>query len=731
VMTPPGSRRASETFQAAISLHQQGRLHEAERLYRDILKTEPEHSGSLHHLGVLQAQQGRIDNAIRLIRRALRKNPHSAEAYNDLGVALEAAKRHADAIAPYEQALALRADYTEAYYNLGNALQALERHQEAIVRFEKAVELSPDRAEAHNNLGNSLHALDRHSEALLHYERALALNPHYAEAHNNLGNALRAQKNYDAAIAAYHRASQLKPDYADAYNNLGTAIRNQKKPKEAEELYRKALALKPGDSSILNHLALSLMDQKRVDEALALLQQSRAINPHNFRTYTYLARAYLDEGMHDEAKAACERALHLKPDDPDVPGIMGRILLGQNQGDAALAIFQKAIAVKPGLSGHYNNIANILETLGRFDEARDAYSKALEIDPKSTAVLLNLANTKNFAPDDPHLRAMEELAANADSLSEEDQIQLHFALGKAYADLRLHEKSFCHLLKGNALKRRTLDYNESNTVDYFDRIRKIFGAELLREKQGLGDPSQLPVFILGMPRSGTTLVEQILASHPRVFGAGEIKDLNAAVRMDGSREAVHPEFIAALQQQQLRQVGARYVSRLRAYCADAERITNKMPSHFFHVGLIHLALPNARIIHIRRNAIDTCLSCFSKLFADPQDYSYDLGELGRYYACYDKLMAHWRGILPEGAMLEVQYEELIEDFEFWVRRIVAYCDLEWNNACLAFHRTERSVRTASASQVRQPIFKTSVGRWQAYKDFLQPLIKELAGLPVE
>jgi tetratricopeptide (TPR) repeat protein len=710
-------------------------LREAERLYRGILKTEPNHSGSLHHLGVVQAQQGRFDDAIRLIRRALRKNPRSAEAYNDLGVALEAAKRHADAIAPYEQALALRPDYAEAYYNLGNALQTLGRHEEAIVRFEKAVELRPDHSETHNNFGISLHALDRHPEALAQYERALTLNPHYAEAHSNLGNALRAQKNYDAAIAAYHRALQLKPDYADAYNNLGTAIRNQEKPKEAEEPYRKALALKPGDPSILNNLALSLMDLKRVDEALALFQQSSAIDPHNHLTHTCLARAYLDKDMHDAAKAACERALYLKPDDPDAPNIMGRILFEQNQSEAALASLRKAIALKPGLSNAYANMADTLKALGRFDEARDAYLKALEIDRRSTAVLLALADTKSFTPDDPHLLAMEELAANADSLPEEDQIRLHFALGKAYADLTLHEKSFDHLLKGNALKRRTLDYNESMTADYFELIRKMFAAELLRENQGLGDPSRLPVFILGMPRSGTTLVEQILASHPGVFGAGEIKDLSAVVHnacMDGSREMSVPEFIAALEQQQLRQLGSQYVARLRAYSADAERITDKMPSNFFYVGLIHMALPNARIIHTQRNAMDTCLSCFSKLFVkDSQSYSYDLGELGRYYTCYDKLMAHWRSVLPEGTILEVQYEELVEDFEAGARRIVAYCGLEWNDACLAFHRTERPVHTWSVSQVRQPIFKTSVGRWLPYKDLLQPLIKELAGLSVE
>jgi hypothetical protein len=227
-----------------------------------------------------------------------------------------------------------------------------------------------------------------------------------------------------------------------------------------------------------------------------------------------------------------------------------------------------------------------------------------------------------------------------------------------------------------------------------------------------------------MPRSGTTLVEQILASHRKVHGAGEIGDLGTVarmVRMDGG----YPDYMRAIGPERLRELGSRYVERLRAYSPAAERIVNKMPSNFFYVGLIHLALPNARIVHTRRNPMDTCVSCFTKLFASTLSYSYELGELGRYYRRYDQLMAHWRRVLPADAMLEVPYEGLVEDFEPWARRIVDYCGLEWDDACLAFYETKRPVRTVSASQVRRPIYKSSIGRWLAYKDLLEPLIKEL------
>jgi sulfotransferase family protein len=259
----------------------------------------------------------------------------------------------------------------------------------------------------------------------------------------------------------------------------------------------------------------------------------------------------------------------------------------------------------------------------------------------------------------------------------------------------------------------------------------VASAELIRNKAGLGDPTDVPIFILGMPRSGSTLVEQVLASHPKVFGAGELKDFDQVVKTvfgpDGAVVA-YPEFLPSFGAEHLRRMGAQYLRRLRQHSADAPRITNKMPSSFFYTGLIHLALPNARIIHTMRNPVDTCLSCFSKLFSGEQNFSYDLGELGRYYRKYTELMEHWRHALPPGVMLDVQYEEVVEDFETQARRIVAHCGLEWDEACLAFHKNKRPVKTASALQVRRPIYQSSVGRWLPYKDQLEPLLREL---PIE
>jgi hypothetical protein len=304
-------------------------------------------------------------------------------------------------------------------------------------------------------------------------------------------------------------------------------------------------------------------------------------------------------------------------------------------------------------------------------------------------------------------------------------MHLHFALGKALADAGDAERAFRHMLEGNRLKRSQIDHDEPAVLGAFDRIRRVFTPSLVEAKSGQGSASRLPILIVGMPRSGTTLVEQILASHPRVHGAGELEDLARIVGGLCQSAGNYPEAIPALDPGQLGAIAERYLEGLVSRSGGAERVTDKMPSNFYFIGLIHLALPEASIIHVRRDPLDTCLSCFSKLFASPQNHTYDLAELGRYYRKYAELMAHWREVLPAGRMLEVRYEDLVADFEPAARRILAHCGLDWDEACRSFHRTARPVHTASAAQVRQPIYGSAVGRGKPYREFLTPLLREL------
>ena len=324
---------------------------------------------------------------------------------------------------------------------------------------------------------------------------------------------------------------------------------------------------------------------------------------------------------------------------------------------------------------------------------------------------------------------MLELARDPSGLSAKEQAFLHFGLANALAGSD-PERSFQHLLAGNVLQRKLVAYDEAALLGLLEGTRHFFTADLMQSRAGLGDPSHTPVFVLGMPRSGSTLVEQILASHPRVSCLGEANTFNKAILELGGPDADRLHFPAGtppLSAEFLRQTGATCAARMNALAPAADRIVDKTLENFRFAGFIHLALPNARIVHTRRDPLDTCFSCFSKLFSEGLCYTYDLGELGRHYRAYEALMAHWREVLPEGVMLEVQYEELVADLEGQARRIVAHCGLEWDARCLNFHKTGRQVRTASKTQVRQPLYKSSVGRGHLFEAQLGPLLEALRG----
>ena len=440
-----------------------------------------------------------------------------------------------------------------------------------------------------------------------------------------------------------------------------------------------------------------------------------------------LGHALAQLGKLDAAIVEYRRAVELKPDYAGAFCNWGAALCGLDRFHEAEAKFRRAAAVNSGFAGAYHNLAVILKETGRVDEAAHAERRAIRLAPRNTSYYEHLATVRPFAAGDGYIAALEDIAGDCASLNAAERIHLHFALARAYEDTGQFDAAFAQLLAGNRLKRQHTGYDEAATLARMQRTREVFSAEFLASRQGAGEPSPLPVFIVGMPRSGTTLIEQILASHPEVFGAGELTTFDCAAgavikALPGAPP--FPDMAAAMSGEDFRRLGACYLARLKERAPSASRIVDKMPGNFLFAGLIHLALPNATIIHAVRDPLDTCVSCFSILFGD-QSFTYDLAELGRYYRHYRALMAHWRAVLPPHRFIDVQYEELVGDLESVARRIVAYCGLAWDARCLDFHRTERAVRTASASQVRRPIYRSSLGRWRRYQKFLQPLIAEL------
>jgi len=632
-------------------------------------------------------------------RRTAKSQVHRSTVLGDVqGRFSEALQHHragriGDAVAQYERALALKPDHVDAHNNLGAALAALGRIDDAVKHYERAIAIKPDYAEAHNNLGATLAALGRIDDALKHYERAFAIKPDYAEPYNNAGLALAAKARIDDAVEYYKRAIAIKPDYADAHNNLGTLLSTQGRIDDAVAHYERAIAIKPDYAEAHNNLGAALARRGRIDDAVAHF----------------------------------ERAVSLKPDYADAHNNLGTALAGKDDLDGAIRHCERAIAIDPNHAEAHNNLGNVFKCQGKFDDAMVHYARAIAIKPDYAEPHYNRVGIKTFHPGDAEIEALEALA-NSGALSPYQALQIHFAVAKALEDSGDYVRAFAHLHKGNHLKRRQINYDELATVKLFRRIVDTFDRGLFDRFQGDGDPSSVPIFVLGMPRSGSTLIEQILASHPQIHGAGELQDLEiatGAVLGFTGNPLPFPECVPTLDGAALRRIGQSYLARLPVLADGKVRIVDKLPANFLRIGMIRLVFPNARIIHTIRNPVDTCVSCYSKLFTAGQDFTYDLAELGRYYRCYVELMAYWRRALPPGSMLDVSYEELVNDLPSQARRMIDYCGLPWDDRCISFHKTNRPIKTASSVQARQPLFRSSLQRWRNYEACLGPLLHEL------
>jgi tetratricopeptide (TPR) repeat protein len=601
------------------------------------------------------------------------------------------------------------------------------QHAEAVAFYDRIVADNPNLASVHCNRGVALVSVGRFADAEAAYASAIAIKPELPEAYNNLGELLRNLGRYDEAAQALARAVALNPHYAEAFGNLGNTLKDQGRPRDAETVYRAAVALAPHTAQAHNNLGAILFDLERLDEAEQALRHALTLAPDLSEAHLNLGNVLKELGRFGEAEIACRRASELNPQTAEAHCSLGNVLVKLDRFEEAEAAYRCALALEPGLAEAHHNLGVTLKFLGRLAEAREAVDRAIALAPRKAVHFLSLGELKSFADDDPAIAAMEDLLVDTARLPVKEQINLHFALAKAYDDVGRRDDGFRQLLAGNTLKRRNAAYDEAAALTEIARTAEVFSPELIRKFPG-GEPSAVPIFVIGMPRSGSTLIEQILSSHPQVSGVGELPLLaDAAAEIGKSRGSSLPDVMADLSGDELRQFGARYVAEITAFAPDAARIVNKTLSNFIHAGLIHLALPRARIIHAVRDPVATCMSCFSKLFAAGQFYCYDLAELGRYYRHYRALMEHWHRVLPPGRILDMRYEDVVADLEGQARRMIAYCGLDWDERCLAFHETERPVLTASAVQVRQPLYRAALDRGRDYHDHLAPLLAELSG----
>ena len=481
----------------------------------------------------------------------------------------------------------------------------------------------------------------------------------------------------------------------------------------ATDLYNRILADEPGHLDALHMLADIHRSSGQPAAALPLIQTAAAISPDHHVIQLTLGNVLASMGDTQDAEAAYSRAVEIDPAYAEGYYNLANLVSARGAAAEAEPLLRKAVEFNPDFVAAHNNLAIVLKDLGRIEDAANSFSRALEIDPNSGAALYGVSQTRKFAADAPEIAAGERILGSA-NLDASDRINVHFALGKMYDDCGNYAAAFENFTAANRLKGGGFDRDRHAKA--IEAMIASDTAGAIRDSGDAGNFSKTPVFVLGMPRSGTSLVEQIIASHSDAFGVAEMNEI-------AEFAATHPGADDA------RDFAPRYLNRLAGISGGARRVVDKAPWNYLYIGLIATVFPRARIIHCVRDPLDTCLSCYFQNFTSGHDYTADFGDLGFVYRAYQRLMAHWQSV-SRSPILEVRYEDLVARQEETSRALIAFCGLEWDPDCLGFHNTVRAVNTASSWQVRRPLYASSTERWRNYADYLGPLRAAL-NTPVE
>jgi tetratricopeptide (TPR) repeat protein len=607
---------------------------------------------------------------------------------------------------------------------LGAALLDLEKIQESIAMLEAALALAPDFADARVDLARACRHAGDAPRARAEVRRVLEKHPHHHRAWLAYGDALVDLGQFGDARVAFERAALTDPQRRAVAEATAALVADDRK--SAERLFREILRSDPSHLAGLCGLAALSLAADKPGDAERLLRHALKQSAHSPLPRRGLGQTLLALGRLEEAGATARQLTRIEPENPQSWIMIAAIATRLMRQEEALEAYEQAARLKPDEARIRMSIGHVLKTLGRRAESEAAYKAALAMDPGKAEAYWSLADLKNYSFSDAEIAAMQQLLAAA-GMDRGQAAQLEFALGKAFEQRRKYGESFEYYARGNALRRLDAPFDIEHFERRSARICAFFNGEFFARHAGSGNPSPAPIFIVGLPRSGSTLIEQILASHSRVEGTMELPNIITITHqfedMEAGRDG-YPETVGTAPPGLFAALGNRYLEETAPLRGGRERFTDKLPNNFSHVGLIHAILPQATIIDARRHPMDTCFSVFKQHFAEGQTFGYDLEDLGRYYRCYLALMDHWDAVLP-GKVLHFQYEELVRDPEARIRRLLQHCGLPFESACLSFHETRRSVRTASAEQVRQPLYSSGVGHWRHFEAQLAPLRRAL------
>ena len=563
------------------------------------------------------------------------------------------------------------------------------------------------------NRGELEVAINQANELVRQFPSAIIL-------YNILGAAHSKKGRKEDALACFAKAVEIDPRFPDAHNNLGATLRNLGRPEEAIDSYKDALNLKPGYAEAHYNLGNALNDLGRQEEAAASFSKALELKPDYFNAHNNLGLALNNLGRHEEALASFSKAAALAPNNPSAFNNLGVTFRALGRQEQAIEQYEKALKIKPDYDEAHYNLANAFSDLGDQERALARYAAALQLNPNLAEAYRSMGSIKTYEAGDPQIDKMQKLLA-APGATENDKMHLSFALGMAKDDLKEFEKAFEYFNGGNALRKKAFGFEISEEKKLFDTIIETFEngpSPTEIDEKSIDGSRPTPVFIVGMMRSGTSLIEQILASHSDVYGAGELLTLGQSVQSINWSGT-------SLDWRQLVEIKQSYMRYLSTLGASEPFITDKAPLNFRWIGFIRHALPNARIIHVKRDPVATCWSIYKHFFSSiGNGYAYDLRDVAEYYRLYLRLMTYWNKKFPV-AIYEISYEKLTEDQESETRKLLAHMGLGWEPQTLDFHKTKRAVATVSAAQVRKKLYRGSSEEWKNYEQFIQPMIKIL------
>ena len=625
----------------------------------------------------------------------------------------------------YRKILSLQPENAHATHLLGLIALQKGRANEACELFEAAIRRDDSQALFHCNLGEAYRLLARLDEAEQCFLRALELQPTYPQALTNLGVTLHQRGRYVDAVSRFQQALEAAGASADGYSNLGLAQFAAGAVEEAVVSLRKAIDLDPHHLEANNNLGTALLEKGDLETAAFVLEEAVRADPRSADAWCNLARARLGQSEPGTAEECIRRAIELAPEVARFHLVLGQVLRSARRPDEAESSFRRSIELDPDQATTHFVLGTLFVSVGRFEEAEASLESALMLNPKLTIAQEALSQIHSYGIDDlPQIERLERFAEGLDAGSPE-RMHLEFALANMLDDCKQYDRAFYHLQAGNLIKRSQLGFDAAELWKTVEDTQRAVDRRLIEQKASSGSESDIPILIVGLPCSGTTLVEQILASHPEISGAGELGYLHAAARsMAQVSGTPYPACLTGVSEAAIQGQAAGYLERLEQGRSHARHVTDSQPYNFVHLGLCSMLFPSVRIVHCVRDPMDTCFSIFCQNFESQNEFAYDLEHIAAYYRFYRLMMAHWHSALPS-EVVTVSYDDLAADHEAVTRRLLARCQLRWDERCLRPGETHREILTSSQGHLWQPLYSSSVSKWRCYERHLGPLVEAL------